>query len=45
MAAQLSATLAEPKPGPEPEDLDVVDFDVANQESNKQAQASVSSLA
>lgn len=41
MAAQLSATLAESEPEPEREDSDVADFDAANQESNKQAQASV----
>lgn len=46
MAAQLSATLAEreAKPEAKPEDSDVADFDAANQELNKQSQASVASV-
>jgi len=44
MAAQLSATFVEPELEPEPEDLEVSEFDAANQESNKQAQASAASV-
>lgn len=44
MAAQLSATLAEPEPELKAEDLDVADLDVANQESSKPAQALVASV-
>lgn len=44
MAAQLSATFIEPELGSEPEDLEVSQFDAANQESDKQAQASAASV-
>ncbi|KAF8339323.1 P-loop containing nucleoside triphosphate hydrolase protein [Amanita rubescens] len=44
MAAQLSATFIEPKLGSEPEDLEVSQFEAANQESDKQARASAASV-